>query len=396
VPGSRDIDWTRFSDQVKDHWDRAEYEQPIDVLWFVCPNEGYEERQSNGQYLAKDRMPFRSCWFELGRAEENYRRSGGRGVFLRESGFRYFPVFAPRWDLCGEDTYGTSCPGMVALGDTRQLQLMHRRKAQAVEKAINPALKAPPSVMSTKVSLLPGGITYVDDPTGKGLSPLHEVRLEGLEHLAMDMQETRYRIDRAFFADLFLMLAQGDSLRGQQPVTAREIEERHEEKLLALGPVLERLNDELLDPLVDRTFDTMLDAGLIPEIPEELAGVELKVEYLSVMSQAQKLTGVVGLDRFMQGAAVLAQTFPDVLHKIDAMEAIDEYAQMLGVPPRVVRPDDQAQELRDSANAAAAQAQQAEVAKASAQATQALGNTPINQGRATALDAVTAPYPQAA
>ena len=44
----------------------------------------------------------------------------------------------------------------------------------------------------------------------------------------------------------------------RRQITAREIEERHEEKLLMLGPVLERLNDELLRPLIDRTFNIMV------------------------------------------------------------------------------------------------------------------------------------------
>jgi hypothetical protein len=377
----RQLDWSRFSDQVKDHWDRSEYETPVDVLWYVAPN----TEQTRGGLYAKDALPWKSCYFEIGRADESYARTGGTATYLRESGFRNFPVFAPRWDVTGEDTYGTSCPGILALGDVKQLQMMQRRKAQAIEKAINPPLKAPPSVMQTKVSLLPGGLTYVDDPTGKGLSPVHETRLEGLEFLAADMAETRYRIDRAYYADLFLMLQQADALDTPQK-TAREIEERHEEKLLALGPVLERLNDELLDPLIDRTFATMLDAGLIPQAPPELEGLELKVEYLSVMAQAQKLTGVAGLDRFMHSAVALADVFPSVRHKVNAIEAMDEYGAMLGVPPRVIRTDEDALAREQGEQQAAAAAQQAATMKESAGAMQSLAATPVDNGRTTALD----------
>src|SRR5690606_36540354 len=120
-----------------------------------------------------------------------------------------------------------------------------------------------------------------------------------------------YRIQRAFYEDLFLMIAQSDARRGSQPVTAREIDERHEEKLLALGPVLERTNDELLDPLIDRAYGLMEAAGLIPEPPEELDGVTLKVEYISIMAAAQKLVGVVGQDRFIQTVAPMLQVFPE-------------------------------------------------------------------------------------
>ena len=90
----------------------------------------------------------------------------------------------------------------------------------------------------------------------------------------------------------------------------------------------------------------------------------------------------------MQSAAALAEVFPDVRHKVNAMEAMDEYGQMLGVAPRVIRTDKDAEALRDGEAQAAAAAQQAEVMKASAQATHALSQTPVQGGRTTALDAI--------
>jgi hypothetical protein len=99
--------------------------------------------------------------------------------------------------------------------------------------------------------------------------------------------------------------------RGAQRPTAREIDERHEEKLLALGPVLERTNDELLDPIVDRAFQLMEDSSLIAAAAEELHGVKLKVEYISILAQAQKLVGVSSQDRFLQSVGAMAQeAFP--------------------------------------------------------------------------------------
>jgi hypothetical protein len=124
--------------------------------------------------------------------------------------------------------------------------------------------------------------------------------------------------------------------------------------------------------------------------------MELKVEYLSVMAQAQKLTGVVGLDRFMQSAVMLAEVFPDVRHKVASMEAMDEYASMLGVPPRVIRTDEDAQELKDAEAESMAQMQQAEAMKTAGQGMQALSQTPINGGQTTALDAGLAQQGQAA
>jgi hypothetical protein len=239
--------------------------------------------------------------------------------------------------------------------------------------------------------MVPGGVTYAQDARGgigQGLRPIHEVRLEGLQFLLQDMAETRDRIRRAFYEDLFLMLAMSEySARGGAPITAREVEERHEEKLLALGPVLERLNDELLDRLVDRIFSVMLAAGAIPEPPEELQGMALTVEYVSILAQAQKLIGVVGHDRFLQSTLGLAEVFPEVRHKVVIFQAVDDYADMLGVNPKLVRTNEDAEARAAEEQQAAASAQAAEQAKSTAQAAQALGQTPVDGG-GSALDAM--------
>lgn len=362
------VDWSKFSRHVKDAWDRGNYEVPVEVCWIVQPNDQHDPRKLQAKYS----LPWRSCYFERGRDE---------GTYLRESGFRTFPVMVPRWDVTGEDSYGTECPGMIALGDTKALQIMHRRKAKAIDKALDPPLQGPSHLRTEKIALLPGDITYVDDSRDKGgLRPIHEVRLEGVEWIVTDIQEYQHRINRSFYADLFLMLANGPRLG--QPPTAREIEERHEEKLLMLGPVLERTNDELLDPLIDRTFDVMMAAGQIPEAPEEIEGMDLKVEYVSILAQAQKLVGIVGQDRFIETAERVAATFPEARHKVNPFQIIDNAAAMLGVDPSIVRTDDEAQAALEAEQQAAAGQAQADQMKTMAQAGQALGNTPTGQGTA--------------
>ena len=382
------LDWTKASTHVKDAWDRANYTSPVNLTWVASQNLDYR----SGALSAADRYPFRSCYYETGRSDADFVERDG---LLKESGFRHFPVFCPRWDVTGEDTYGTDSPGMTTLGDAKQLQLMQQHKAKGIHKMVDPPLNAPTELKTTRVSLLPGGINYVEDArTGgstRGLSPVHEIRGEGLNFLIQDMGETRQRISRGYYEDLFLMLALSPyGQQGGMPITAREVEERHEEKLLALGPVLERLNDELLDPLVDRTFGIMLEHGAIPPPPEEMLGMDLRIEYISILSQAQKLVGVSGHDRFVQAALVLNQAFPEVKHKLNVFRAIDDYAAMLGVDPHVVR-DDQDAEARlaaeQQAMAAQAKAQQDAV---EAQTAKTLADTPINQGTSTALDATTA------
>jgi hypothetical protein len=230
-----------------------------------------------------------------------------------------------------------------------------------------------------KTSTLPGDITYVDVNQGQqGMQAVYQVNLP-LADLTADIRETQYRIQRAFYEDLFLMLAMSDPSRGSQPITAREVEERHEEKLLALGPVLERTNDELLDPLIDRVYNLMEHNELVPEPPEELDGVALKVEYISILAQAQKLVGIIGQDRFLQTTLPLMQAFPEVRHKIDIFRAVDNYGEMLGVDPRLVRPTADAQQLVEADQQAAAQQAQAEQAKTMAEAARAAAQAPVEE-----------------
>jgi hypothetical protein len=219
----------------------------------------------------------------------------------------------------------------------------------------------------------------------QGFKPAHEVRID-LSHLTADIDKVEFRIQRAFYEDLFLMLARSDDRGGAERPTAREVDERHEEKLLALGPVLERTNDELLDPLVDRVFDMMEVAGLIPPPPDELDGVKLKVEYTSIMAQAQKLVGVVGQDRFVGSVLPLTQVAPEVVDKIDFFQIVDNYGDMLGVDPRTVRTSDEAQARAQERAKVQQAAQDAQTAETLASAVQKAGTTPM--GGDTALNRV--------
>lgn len=349
--GSRDrkgnYDWSNFSTMVKSAWDRGSYEEWVDVTHVVQPNPDYNPSSP----FAKEKRVY-SCYYERGVGGQ----AQGKEVYLRESGYDYFPVLCPRWSTTGEDTYATACPGMDTLPDIKQLQHGEKKAAKAIDKMVDPPLTGPSTLRNARVSLLPGDITFSDEREGtKGLRATHEVnfRIEALEN---KQQQVRMRIDRGFFADLFLMLSQSD----RREITAREIEERHEEKLLALGPVYEGLSQELLDPLVDITFNIMLRQGLVPEPPEELQGMPLRVEYTSIMAAAQKSLGVSSIERHTGFVGGLVTQFqdPTIADKVDLDETIALHAEALGLNPKITRSEDVVQGIRQG-RAQKAQQQQA-------------------------------------
>lgn len=317
-------------------------------------------------------MPFKSVYLEQGCSDKT----------LRESGFAQFPALAPRWMTIGNDVYGGS-PAMEALGDCKQLQHEQLRKAKGIDYMTEPPMILPTTLMNQEVNLNPGGRIYADNPgqTG-GARPAFEVQLN-LQHLLMDIEDVRDRINGAFYADLFLMLA-NDTRSG---ITATEVAERHEEKLLMLGPVLERLHNEMLNPLIELTFDKLLKTGQLPEAPEEMQGQDLRIEFVSTLAQAQRAVGTASVDRLLGVVGMVAQMKPDALDKIDADQLIDSYSDMLGVDPTIIVADDQVAIVRDQ-RAQAQQAQmQAEATQVAADTAQKLGNTPMGQGD-TALDSM--------
>lgn len=370
------INWDNISQSVRDMWDRGDYEAWIKVTHIIQPNREYDPRKLAAKYKR-----FSSIYYEDGTRENNngtYLTDMDTNKYLRESGYDYFPVLAPRWETTAEDVYGTNGPGMSALGDVRALQTMQKRKGQAVEKIINPPMVGPTSLKTVKSSILPGDITYVDERDGiKGFRPAHEINFR-VNEITADIQDTRQIIRRNFYEDLFLMMSQSD----RRDITAREIDVRQEEKLLALGPVLEQLNQDMLDPLIDIAFNMMERQGRLPPIPEELSGVELKVEYLSVMAQAQKTPGVGSLERFAGFVAQAAQMDPKILDKIDSDQMVDVYGDYMSIPPGIIRDDEAVAEIRDARAKQQQQMAQAEMMRNAAGAARDLGQTPTEGSNA--------------
>lgn len=347
----REFGYDNCSKAVQTQWDRGNLDNWVTLIHSIEPRSDRDPKMRDALNMA-----WRSCYFESGADPEKY---------LRESGFDDFPVLVPRWSTAGGDIYGHS-PGMEALGAIKQLQHQQLRKAQCIDYQTKPPLQVPVSMKNRDVDTLPGGINYVDvSGPNMGIRSAFEVQLN-LQHLLPDMEETRDRIKSSFYADLFLMLA-------TQPIsrmTATEIVERHEEKLLMIGPVIERLHNELLEPLIDRTFQYLVKANAIPPAPPELQGMELSIEFVSILAQAQRAIGVNSVDRFVGNLGVIAQMKPDVLDKLDADQWVDAYADMLGVDPRIIIGGREVAMIRQARNQAqqaeaqlAAQAQQAETAQ---------------------------------
>ncbi len=312
-------------------------------------------------------MPWKSVYFEQAVRD---------GRVLRESGFKSFPCVAPRWATAGGDIYGIS-PGMEALGDIKQLQAQQFRKSQAIDYQANPPVQVPTSMKNREVELFPGGVSYYDSSSGtQGIKTAFEVNLN-LQALLLDIQDVRTRINGSFYSDIFMMITRQD-----QRMTATEVAERHEEKMLMLGPVVERLNNELLDPLVETVFERLLTAGLLPPPPEELQGHELNIEYVSMLAQAQQAISINGIDRFVMSLGQIAILKPDVLDKLNADYWADNYSDKLGVDPELIVGGDELALIRKQREQQMQQAQQAAQMQQGSEILKNVGQTSTEPGTA--------------
>lgn len=318
---------------VQQQYDRGNLDQWVPVHHIIEPRLGRDTTKMDGR-----NMKFKSVYYELGGQVDPNK-------LLSDSGFKRFRALAARWAVTGNDVYGTG-PGHDALPDIRQLQFEQLRKGQAIDYQVQPPLAVPAQLREAGVNRLPGGVQFVDTVGPENtIRSMFDVQLN-LQHLMESIYDIRSRIKGNFYEDLFLMLA-NDTRSG---ITATEVAERHEEKLLMLGPVLERLHNELLDPLIDSTFEALSDAGALPPIPEALRGMDVNVEYVSVLAQAQRAVGLASYDRAIAtvGAIAGATQDPTVWDKLDTDQIIDEYTDALGLPPRTVRSDEQVAAMRDA------------------------------------------------
>lgn len=322
-------------------------------------------------------MPFREVYWEYSTAG-----GGGSGPLLRYRGFHEFPTIAPRWDVVGSDAYGRS-PGMDALGDIKQLQVETKRKAQAIDKMVNPPLLADPMLKNEPATALPGGITYVPLTAGTvGMKPLYEVKPD-ISHMMEDIHEVQNRIKSVFFYDLFMMISQLDTTR-----SAQEIIQRKEEKMIQLGPVLERFQNEALDPAIDRLFNIMSRAGLLPPPPAMVkGGMTIKVEYVSVLAQAQKAALTSGIERLASFVGNIAAGnqgqggSPEILDNIDWDEMVDLYADFTGVPSKVIIPFAKVLKLRAERAAKQQQTTNAQNLMAGVQGAKVMSETEVGGGQ---------------
>lgn len=322
--------------------------QRFQVIHGIFPRDGYDPKKKDNR-----NFPWVSVYFE--ETYENDGRSSGSRTPLLEEGFSTFPGLCPRWEIHGGSVYGTS-PGMKALREVKGLQVETKRKRQGIDELTNPAMIYPASMENHQLDFTPGGISfYPDGGTPQQAYPAKQVNVN-LQHLLADIQDSRQKINEYFYKDLFTAIMSTPRTNR----TAYEVDQVAQERMALLGPVLQRLNGELLRPLIRMGLYALEKAKVLSPMPSGMQGVTVTFE--SILVQALRSAGITAEDRYLSTAFSIANFDQTIVDNVDLDKLMQKRAIAQGVDPDILRAPEDVQKMRAARQEQ--QAQQAQMAQA--------------------------------
>ena len=288
---------------------------------------------------------------------------------MKKAGFDKFPYVVFEASCNGEDAYPSKGCGIYALPDAKQLMSMIKELGKAVKKMVSPAYQGSASLKNKRLSDNPGFFNE-DGDNGAGIRPIHEVNPQVLE-LKNIIAELRENIKSIFYNDLFAMIL-NTAERGR---TATEVNELKEEKLVLLSPLLEQIHTALKQ-ILDWLFYTEMEAGILPEVPQELEGEEIEIEFISTLAQAMKAQNISSMERFITFTANMAQAVdPVLIKKIKGEKMIDDYADFANIDPNQIAPNEELETLRQQQAEKQAQAEQMQQLQAGSEMIKNIGGS---------------------
>jgi len=320
----------KLSEEARNKVEKDPFDE-IDILHAVYPRQDFDPTKKD-----KKNMEFESVYVEYKNGNE-----------LSVGGFMEFPFVVPRYLKASHGIYGRS-PAMTALPDVKMLNEMSKTTIKAAQKQVDPPLLVPDDGFLLPVRTVPGGLNFYRSGTRDRIEPLN---IGANNPLGLNMEEQRRTAIRNVFYVDQLLLQQGPQM------TATEVIQRNEEKMRLLGPVLGRLQSELLKPMIDRCFAILLRNNQFASAPDFLSGQDIEIEYVSPLAKAQKGTELSSITRAMEILGSLSNVAP-VFDYINFDALVKHVADLVGVPQKVLKLQSQVNAERE---------QQAQLAQQQAQ-----------------------------
>lgn len=292
---------------------------PLQFVHAVVPRAAEKIRE--GRVVRATNMPWASYWIEESDKQ-----------IVSEGGYHEFPFIVTRWDKAAGELYGTG-PGHMALPDVKTLNKARELALKMWAKHLDPPTKSLDDGVVGPIRNTPGGNTVCRSSI-EGIQPLYPPGMfaESSQANQINQEDLRKSVRAAFYADQ-LEIPIGPMM------TAYEFAKRLELMERLLGPTLGRVKSEKLNPTINRVFGLMLRAGAFPDPPEVLRnrGADIDIEYEGPLAKSQRLSEVEAMERWNAIMLSISQLKPDVIDNADFDQEMNEIADVLGVPKKVVR-----------------------------------------------------------
>ena len=384
------VDWWQYDNcprEIQQLWTGGNYDKEYVVAHAIEPNFPISkkgDRAGSKILIVPQFFAYREVYWLKGTKTERP---------LSRRGFRKIPFMALRWATVSNDAYGRS-PCMDGIGDNKQIQVQDVRKGELLEKGVRPPMGANPELKNEPASIMPGMITYTTTTDGKkGFWPLFEPNPAWLTGLTADITKVEARIDHCLFVDLFMAITR---MEGVQPRNELELTKRDLERLQELGPVID-LAEKELDVCIERVVDILsrrmmrgADGKLQPVLkppPPSLAGIPLKITYVSILRLAQRSAESVAMKDGLQtggfmSSAAKAAGLRDPLRVVNLEEAYRHYLEINNFPQNCMYTDEQVKQQDQARAKAMQQAQQPGQMQAMVDAAKTLSQTQVGGGNA--------------
>lgn len=276
-------------------------------------------------------MRFESLWISM----------QGKKIVER-SGFRTFPVAIGRFYVDDDSDYGAGPAGDV-LPDISMVNEMERTNIKGAQKAVEPPLLLPEDGALEGFDLRSGSLNYggLDD---KGNELVKTLNTGSRVDIGVDYtNQKREVINLGFYVTLFQILVDNPQM------TATEVLQRAQEKGVLLAPTMGRVQSELLGPTIERELDIAFQAGLLPQMPDELiqSGGSVTIEYDSPLNRAMRAEEGTAVLRWAEASAPFIQADPRAAAVPKAEAIVRGLADVFSVPAKYVNSEDDVQKAAE-------------------------------------------------
>ena len=258
------------------------------------------------------------------------------GLILGEGGFKQFPYVVPRWTKLSGEKFGRSS-GMKALPDIRMVNKMKKAMIESAQLAVAPSVQVPDDGVMLPIKLEPASVNYYRAGTKDRIEPINlGARFNISDAMIKDTQEI---IHQHFYIDQL-------KTQHNDRMTATEVTQRRDEQLRMLGPILGRLHNELLQPLISRVHSILESKNVFPPLPEALRGKSLTIKYKSLIAKAQRGAEAEAFQRAFALFAPMIELQPQIVDNINGDELVQEAGDIYGVSYKLLRSDKEVGSIR--------------------------------------------------